>query len=89
MAKLIFKGFKKEVEVEDGKEIKLACKDTGVLFGCEDGYCGTCYIHVEEGMENLSERTQAEKDMIGNNDPKTRLACQCKIKSGNVEISNY
>ena len=41
-------------------------------------------IDIVEGQENLSELTQEEKDMGMN---KTRrLACQCKIKSGNVKI---
>ncbi|MBR9699487.1 (2Fe-2S)-binding protein [Candidatus Woesearchaeota archaeon] len=80
----IIKDDNKEVTLEDGAEIKDACKDLGVVFGCEDGLCGTCMIEIEEGMENLSQPTQEEKDMgvEGN----TRLACQCKINSGTVKI---
>ena len=82
MAKIIVD--EKEEQVEDGSEIKDACKELGIVFGCEDGLCGTCMMEIDEGMENLSEHTEAEKEMgvEGN----TRLACQCKIKSGTVKI---
>jgi len=73
-----------EREVPDGSAIKDACKEMGVVFGCEDGLCGTCLVEVESGMENLSERNEAENNMgvEGNN----RLTCQCKIKQGLVKI---
>ncbi|MDO8480815.1 MAG: 2Fe-2S iron-sulfur cluster-binding protein [Nanoarchaeota archaeon] len=72
------------VKVEDGAEVKDACKELGVVFGCEDGLCGTCLVEVPEGLDNLSERTQAEKDMgVEDNN---RLMCQCKIKCGKVKI---
>ena len=74
----------KEVNLEDQKPIKEACEQLGVLFGCEQGYCGTCKIEVLEGMENLSELTDPEKEM-GLED-NSRLACQCKIKQGMVKI---
>jgi len=71
-------------KVEDGAEVKEGCKELGVVFGCEDGLCGTCLVEVMEGMDNLSERTQAEKDMgVEDNN---RLMCQCKIKGGRVKI---
>ncbi len=88
MAKLIFKESDKELEVEDGSPIKGVCEETGVLFGCEDGYCGTCRLQIGEGSENLMPKNNNEHDLTGN-DPKKRLACQCKIKSGFVEILNY
>ncbi len=82
MAKLIVEG--QEKDVQDGEGIKDAAKDLGVVFGCEDGLCGTCMVEVEEGAENLTELTQAEKDM--GVDDKNRLACQCKIKEGTVKL---
>jgi len=75
----------KEIEVPDGSPIKDACKELGVPFSCEDGDCGTCMIEVEEGMENLSEKTEEEKAM-GIINGNYRLACQCKIKKGKVKI---
>ena len=84
MAKLIFND-EEEVEIPDGEPVKPHCEDAGVPFACEEGLCGTCVIEVEEGMEHLSEFTQEEKDFLGDQGCE-RLACQCKIKKGNVEI---
>lgn len=88
MATLIFKDTEQEVEVEDGAPIKEACEQAGVIFGCEDGYCGTCRLQIGEGSENLMPKNKNEMDLTGN-DPKRRLACQCKIDSGFIEITNY
>ena len=88
MAKLIFKGSGKERETKDESGIKEACEESGVFFGCQEGYCGTCIIEIGNGKENLHEKNMEEIDVTGN-DPEKRLACQCKIKAGNVEIINY
>jgi ferredoxin len=82
MAKLEMDG--QEKEIPDGEPIKEASKEMGVVFGCEDGLCGTCMIEIEEGEDNLSELTEPEQSM--GVDGKNRLACQCKIKSGTVKI---
>lgn len=74
-----------QVELEDGSPIKDACEEAGVPFACTEGVCGTCVIEVKEGKENLTEMTQEELDFLGENDEE-RLACQCKIKSGEVKI---
>ncbi|MBI3623491.1 2Fe-2S iron-sulfur cluster binding domain-containing protein [Candidatus Pacearchaeota archaeon] len=81
MAKIITKD--KEIEVPDGSTIADALKELGVPFSCEDGDCGTCMIEIEEGMGNLSERTEPEKLMTFDN---LRLGCQCKIMKGDVRI---
>jgi len=83
MAKIITSD--REIEIPDNSGIKEACKELGVPFSCEEGDCGTCMIEVEEGMENLSEKTEAEKAM-GIVEGKYRLACQCKIKKGDIKI---
>ena len=83
MAKIIIGG--EEREVKDGEPIKEACKELGVPFGCESGVCGTCRVKVEAGPENLSEKTEAEMDMDMLDDNE-RLACQCKIKGGEVKL---
>ena len=88
MATIIFKETDQEKEVKDGSPIKSACEEAGVLFGCEDGYCGTCRLQIGDGEENFQEKNRQEMDLTGN-DPKRRLACQCKINSGIVTISNY
>lgn len=83
MAKLYLDS--EEVELEDGSPIKDACEEAGVPFACTEGVCGTCVIEVIEGKENLTEMTQEELDFLGETDDE-RLACQCKIKCGEVKI---
>src|SRR3989344_395248 len=84
MAKLINNKTKQSKDIANGEKIKNAAEEMGVLFGCEDGICGTCMIDVVSGEGNLSELTQQEKDL--ERDKKHRLACQCKIKKGDVAI---
>jgi ferredoxin len=74
----------KIIEVKDGEPIKNACERLGVHFNCRTGICGTCMIDVLEGEENLSSLTQPEKDL--KRDREHRLACQCKIKEGEIGI---
>ncbi|RMF06127.1 (2Fe-2S)-binding protein [Candidatus Woesearchaeota archaeon] len=71
-------------EVQDGESIKDACEKLGVPFGCSEGICGACEIEVVEGFENLSDKTQNEEDM--GLEENRRLACQCKIKQGEIKI---
>jgi len=71
-------------EVQDGEKIKDACEKLGVPFGCEDGACGVCNIEIVEGKENLSELTDSEKTFGMTEE--SRLACQCRIKGGNVKL---
>jgi len=85
MGKLIFENNNEEVEIADGSPIKNECEQAGIPFACSEGVCGSCIIEVVDGMENLSEPTQAEKDFLGEIQNE-RLACQCKIKNGNVKI---
>lgn len=82
MAQLIHKD--KVVEVKDGDNLREAGEQIGIPFSCEQGYCGTCWIDVLEGDENLSELSPDE-DNLGM-DRKRRLACQCKIKQGKVKV---
>ncbi len=85
MAKLILNN-EQEKELADGSEIKDVCEeDFKIPFGCKDGLCGTCIIKIEEGNENLSEKNEKEEDMLPD-EPNSRLACQCRVKSGTVKI---
>ena len=74
----------KELQVPENKSVVEECKELGIMFGCEDGVCGTCMVEVDEGMENLTPRNEAEKNMglEGNQ----RLMCQCKLKGGTVKV---
>ena len=55
-----------------------------MVFGCQDGICGTCLSEVLSGMENLTEKTHAENDM--GLEGSQRLMCQCKAKGGKIVI---
>ncbi|HTZ41878.1 MAG TPA: 2Fe-2S iron-sulfur cluster binding domain-containing protein [Candidatus Omnitrophota bacterium] len=74
----------KSEELKEGENIRNAAEKLGIPFGCEEGICGTCMIDILEGEDNLSELTEQEKDLM--RDKKHRLACQCRIKKGNVKF---
>ncbi|MGZ6298263.1 MAG: 2Fe-2S iron-sulfur cluster-binding protein, partial [Parachlamydiaceae bacterium] len=63
------------------------CEEAGGPFACTEGVCGTCVIAIVEGQENLTPPTQEEEDFLGEGCCHERLACQCRIKQGNVRIS--
>ena len=71
-------------EVKAGENIRDACEELGVPFSCKNGTCGTCMIDVVSGKENLTELTEAENDL--ERDREHRLACQCRIKNGDITI---
>ncbi|MBS0620589.1 MAG: (2Fe-2S)-binding protein [Verrucomicrobia bacterium] len=85
MAKLIFENTGEEKELEEGSQIQEVCEEAGVPFACTEGVCGTCVIEVVEGMDQLTDFTQEERDFLGEMGCE-RLACQCKVKSGCVKI---
>ena len=80
----ILKTDEKELEVNDGEKIMSPCQKLNVPFGCTQGICGTCKIKIIEGIENLSDLSNNEKEMTLDKD--IRLACQCSIKSGEVKF---
>ncbi len=73
-----------EVEKDNNDSLKRRSEEIGVLFGCEDGRCMSCRVEVVEGNDNLTPRTQNEKDL--DIEAPHRLMCQCKIKEGLVKI---
>ena len=83
----VIKSFKtkEEIEIPDGENIKKACRELNVPFGCESGVCGSCMVEIVDGEENLSELTEEEENLA--RDKKHRLACQCEIDSGEVTIN--
>lgn len=86
MAKLIFEHNEEEVELDEDAPIAEACEEQGVPFACTEGVCGTCVIEIVQGEDQLSDPTQEEKDFLGEGCCNERLACQCRIKKGNVTI---
>ena len=89
MAKVRIRNDKVEFEVPDGEPLMpYAKKHSGMLFGCGKGECGTCVCSVSRGQENVNARTQKEELTLARIGayPSARLACQIKIKKGEVEI---
>ncbi len=87
MAKIINVVSKEEREVidNDNDSLKNAAEQLNVLFGCEDGKCGSCRVEIIDGMKNLTKLTKNEIEFPNINGP-YRLLCQCKIKNGEVKI---
>ena len=84
--KIKFNKTEQEIErTEEEVPLIQVCydEDTPINFGCRIGMCGTCMIKITDGIENVSEKNQAEEDMMLEEDE--RLGCQCIIK-GDVEI---
>lgn len=74
----------KKCVVKDGSDIIDVCISSGINFGCYVGVCKSCKIKVQEGMDNLSDLTDEEKE--SDLEPDERLACQCKVLHGTVRI---
>ena len=84
MAKLINTESQQEIELPDNSVLIPKAEDVGVIFACQDGMCTSCRMEIIDGMNNLTEMTQNEKDnTLGKNE---RLACQCRIKKGVVKM---
>ncbi len=87
MAKIIVLDTGREGDVFNESFIKDKAKELGILFGCEQGRCGTCRSTVIEGMENLHEKNDREINMgLEENE---RLICQCRIKLGVIKIRQF
>lgn len=82
MATIKFKG--NEYYLKDGSIISGICEKIGVPFACHQGTCGICEIKILDGEQNLNSLTDNEK--ILEMSRKKRLACQCNISKGIVDI---
>ena len=89
MAKVRIRNEDIEFEVPDGEMLApYAKKNSSMMFGCEKGECGTCVCSVSKGRENVNVKTYKEEitlNSIGAYES-ARLACQIRIKKGEVEI---
>ena len=64
-----------EIALDQGIDIEHACG--GVCA------CSTCHVYIEQGMDQLSEPTEAEDDRVEEApglQRNSRLACQCTIQ---------
>lgn len=80
-----------ELDTPAGTNLREAVQNGGgtILFGCEQGVCGTCLVSVE-GMENIEPKTEQEDQtlQVFAAEPNQRLTCQCQMKGpGDVTIT--
>lgn len=70
-----------------GLQALCARVKTPIEFDCRKSDCGICIVHVTAGAENVSEKTEAERDFLRamHAEPDERLSCQCRVL-GDVEI---
>jgi ferredoxin len=79
------------IEVPDGAPILPYLWDnTSFPQGCEDGSTTICACVVLSGEANINPKTQQEIETLHKaglpNSPRNRLACQVRIKKGEIEI---
>lgn len=91
MAKITILPANVSAEVPDGENLIEAGEKAGVEMeaGCFNCSCGTCVAEVVSGMENLTEPTPEELDVLDqwNKDPdKFRLTCCNKVLRGEVVL---
>jgi ferredoxin len=89
-AQLSFADINVTVSVPAGtRVIEISDKlNSGIIYGCREGDCGTCLMKVVEGMENLSEPSVLEarilKEHFAGRD--ARLACQAQALGGDIVV---
>jgi ferredoxin len=94
MAIVFFSGHDQiEKTVPDGTPLQHVIDAAGadIPFGCREGSCATCMIEVLAGMEFLNAPTDAEQTtlMPDELEQNVRLACQCRVSGGRVEIQKF
>jgi ferredoxin len=77
------------VEAPAGMPLQRIADAAGadITFGCRTGSCGTCRVHVTEGLAQCSEMGPEERDFLhGLGAPADqRLACQVTVH-GDMDI---
>lgn len=78
------------IDVKEDYPLIDMCEDhdTSILFGCRDGACGACMVKVVEGSDFINPPSEDEKEFLETMaaEPNERLACQCKVKGGDIVI---
>jgi len=89
-AQLTFSDVNVTVAVPTGTRIMEVSEQVGagIVYGCREGECGTCMMHVKKGRKNLSAPSLLEdkvlrENMAGSN---FRLACQAQVL-GDVTVA--
>ena len=88
MAKIRVKNENFEIEAPDGAQVMNYVRATNMPFGCENGDCGVCVCSVSKGVENVGKRNQKEEETLTRIGayPSQRLACQLRVKKGEIEL---
>ena len=92
MGQIIFESDNITREVPDGVDISFIADRAGASlpFYCYEGACETCRVLVVEGMENLADVNDKERQTLGNEKVAQgyRLGCQIVLRSGRVILRN-
>lgn len=82
-----------ELAIAEGESVLDVCIDNGIdlQHNC-GGVCGcsTCHVYVNKGDGHLQEISDKEEDFIDRAiDPRisSRLACQCVVIDGDIEVT--
>ncbi|MGJ3252541.1 MAG: 2Fe-2S iron-sulfur cluster-binding protein [Elainellaceae cyanobacterium] len=94
MTTIKFRDEDQEIIIAEGANLRLKAIENqidlytlkGKLINCGGyGQCGTCIVEIVEGMENLSPKTDAEKQKLKKRPDSYRLACQT-IVNGPITV---
>jgi ferredoxin len=89
-AQLTFSDINVTVTVPTGaRVIEISEKvGAGITYGCREGECGTCLMHVQKGRKNLSKPSFLEDKVLRENmaGAHFRLACQAQVL-GDVTVA--
>jgi ferredoxin len=91
--KVEFTKQKKVFTAPKGSDLREVAMTNGInpymlmnrLFNCKgNGVCKTCKMRIIEGIENCSQPTRNESDVIAE-DPTCRLSCQTMV-NGDIKV---
>lgn len=92
MKTLTFQPINEQHSVGTGTDLlqALLAKDLKVLMACGGkGLCATCHVHIKDGADCLTPRTERENrtlSFITGVTPNSRLACQCRVLGEGVVV---
>lgn len=82
-AKITFDDIGQTVSVAAGTRVIDVSEKVGagIIYGCREGDCGTCMMHVVEGWNNLTQPSVLEEKVLKENmaGRHHRLACQAQL----------
>jgi 2Fe-2S ferredoxin len=92
MSKVRFEPDGNEVEVPAGTSFLEAARVCGAQVGSACGgvcACSTCHVYVREGLDELSEMSDREEDILDKAfdvRPSSRLGCQAKMEEDRLYV---